>query len=533
MEHGALLRGILAQPPRKKREGEGPAKDVVSRLGPEARLQLLLALSDQNLIALIDGVVISRTLRIPLGEMREISYSIPRHSSDAGSKLAALGIRSVKWPAIVNLTRAVWQAYQNLSLGTELAWRVRADDRSLYDALVTFTRKRGPGEAVRELILSSARITEVVCDDLKIPLQYVKDTNDETVNLILWKLGFNPMQFDDSIARFKARLSEFNQVILASTPISTEDARDRIRAAGVNVFVSLEDFLDRLISYNVWLLSSDHFISGKYSSASGRLAVPQALGASLESGGTKVSWNVLGVNPLGTLLRFLRAAADWIQHLPTQDRKAVQRLERDMPHFADNDYLKFPFRHMALWADSDPTELQRHSELFGRITKLVEESEPANIRNGLDHFRDPDQFPSADKLLACVVRLGEALELADVQRFVPKIHWLFERNGNRFGVVENLFRDYAGRVVVTYGPQLASGLEAGSYDGARLVAPGNLLGIPNAALVFRVQEPSAFSRYWQDYPRRRVIPGTNGNKNSTPNGSIKAADMSAPFSESG
>lgn len=319
------------------------------------------------------------------------------------------------------------------------------------------------------------------------------------------------MQFDDSIQRFKARLSDFNQTILASTPIETEDARERIRAGGVNAFISLEEFLDRLLSYNVWLLSSDHFITTKfrYSSADARRSVAETLGPSLPSGEAVISWSIEGENSLGTLLRYLRAATDWIQALPDKDRNNLRRPERDLPHFADDEYLQFPFRHVALWADSDLSELRRHAELFGRIVKLIEESEPSSVRNGLDHFREAERFPSADKLLACVARLGEALELADVHRLLPKIFWLSSRKGNRFGAAENEFRDYAGRPLSVYGPPLVSVLGPISYEVACLVAPGNLLGIPNASLIFQLREASEFSAYWRDYPRRRQIPPEN------------------------
>ncbi|HXN94043.1 MAG TPA: hypothetical protein VN879_06040 [Candidatus Acidoferrales bacterium] len=512
-DQGALLRGVLALPPRRKREADGPAKDVASRQSPEAQLQLLLVLPDKDLVGLIDDAVISRAIRIPLGETREVKYNVPMHSGDSDSQLSALGIRSVRWDPVVNLTRAIWRAYQLLGLPSELEWHVRSNEaKSPYEALVAFIRNRGPAESIRELVLSSARITTAVCDDLHIPLTYASGSNGQKVDHLLWKLGFNPMQFDDSISRFKARLSEFNEVILTCTPITTEDARERVRAAGVNVFVSLEDFLDRLVSYNVWLLSSDHFLvtEFRYSSADARRSVARTLGAPLPSGDVGISWDILGGNPLGTLLRYLRATADWIQGLPGTDRKAAERPEKDLPHFADNEYLKFPFRHSSLWADSNLTELQWHSEFFARIVKLIEEAEPASLRNGLDHFREADQFPSADKLLACVARLGQALELADVQRFLPKVYWRFGRTGDRFGATVNEFRDYAGRLVLTYGPALVSGLDAVSYKTAYVLAPGNLLGSPNASLVFQLQESSEFSAYWEDYPRRRRIQAANG-----------------------
>lgn len=481
-------------------------------------MQLLLLLPDRTLTSLIDDGVLSKTIKIPLGETRELSYQTDRHASDAGSQLSALGIRSNRLDAAINLTSTVWHAYQRLGLTNELEWRVRGDaSKSPYEAFVAFVRNRGPADSIRELVLSSVALTKAVCEDVDVPVNRASAADNLAVDHMLWKFGFNPMQFDDSITRFKRRLSDFNQAILANTPIEAEDARGRVRAVGVNVFVSLEEVLDRLISYNVWLLSSDHFVSTKfkYSSVRARRAVPLVLGQSLSSGGTSLSWNPDGENPLGTLLRYLRAATDWIQSLPGKDRDSLRRSEQDLPHFAGDKHVMFPFRHVTLWADADLGELQRHVDLFGRIVKLIEECEPANLRNGLDHFREAERFPSADKLLACVVRLGQSLELADDHRFLPKVFWLSSVKENRFGATEYDLCDYAGRLAVGYGPPLVSGLPPVSYESACLLAPGNLLGVPNATLFFHLREPSEFSAYWQDYPRRPTIPVATGDELAT------------------
>jgi hypothetical protein len=513
---GDLLRKYLAMPPRKKREAEGPSSEVASKLAPEAQLQLLLVLPNRELVNLIDEAVRSRRIKIPLGETRRSLYLPPRGPKDTTSQLSALGLRSVKEDPLVNLTSAIWHTYQSAGLTNELEWRVRADaGRSAYDTFVAFVRNRGPAEAVRELILSTAGITKAVCEDLHIPLRHANSTDNVAVDRMLWKLGFNPMQFDDSIQRFKARLTEFNEAILIATPIESEDARERVRAAGVNVFVSVEDFLDRLISYNVWLLSSDHFLDTKFrfSSSRARHSVTDALGAKIEGNDDAISlWNTKGENALGTLLRYLRAAVNWIQRLPEEDRSHLRRPEVDLPHFADDEHLPFPFRHVALWADAELTELRRYAELFATVVKLVEESELAAVRNGLDHYREGERFPTADKMLACVARLGQALELADVHRYLPKVFWLFGRKGNRFGSVEYEFRDYAGRTILVYGPPLVSGLPRIRYEHVCLLAPGNLLGIPNSSLIFQLREQSEFSLYWQDYPRRRRIPAEGENE---------------------
>ena len=142
------------------------------RLGPEAQLQLLMIIPDVELVSLIDDAVFSKAVRIPLGEIRRISYETPRSTMDSGSELSALGIRSVRPDAFINLVSAIWRAYQRLNLTTELEWRVRGDSaKSLYEALVAFVRNRGPVESVMELILSSAGITGAVCEDLHVPLK--------------------------------------------------------------------------------------------------------------------------------------------------------------------------------------------------------------------------------------------------------------------------------------------------------------------------------------------------------------------------
>jgi len=345
-----FLRNVLALPPRRKRDVDGSAAEVASRLGPETQLQLLLILSDRDLVSLIDEAVFSNAIRIPLAEIRRPLYMPPRLPQEAGSQLSALGLRSARQDPVVNLTFVIWRAYQRLSHINELEWRVRGDaSLSPYEALVAFLRNHGPADSVRDLILASAEITMAVCEDLQVPLKYASGADDQVVDRLLWKLGFNPMQFDDSISRLKARLSELNEAVLANTPIGTEDARERIRAAGVNVFVSVEDFIDRLVSYNIWLLSSDHFLTTKfhYSSVAGRRSVAQTLGYSLPTGDVTFSWNISGENPLGTLLRYLRAATDWIQSLLEKDCIHLERPGQDLPHFADDEHLPFPFRHVA------------------------------------------------------------------------------------------------------------------------------------------------------------------------------------------
>jgi hypothetical protein len=258
----------------------------------------------------------------------------------------------------------------------------------------------------------------------------------------------------------------------------------------------------------VWVLASDHFLDTKFTFATdlARERVASVLGKSLISDEAMLTWNPNAENTLSVLLRYLRESVEWMTALEGRDREASLRPSTDLPFFANDLRQAFPFRHNALWADCDPGELRRYAKTYTGMVKLLEQADLPGVRNGLDHPRDADRFPQADRMLATATRLSQALEVADVNRLMPKIHWLYGRKSDRFGQVEYEFRDYAARSTVAYGPPLVSGLLKPRYGSPFLLAPSNLLGMPNAWLVFALRHNSEYEAYWKAYPRRRHIP---------------------------
>jgi hypothetical protein len=312
----------------------------------------------------------------------------------------------------------------------------------------------------------------------------------------------------DTLAVLRRRLESFNQELLAVGVLHAERDRERIRSAGVNLFVSIEEFLDLVVSYNVWLLASDHFLGTRfhYDVHAARRMVPQVLGASIGSGDTEARWSADKTNALGTLMAYLSAAANWMRTLPGCRRESLARHEDDLPHFADYGLRVFPFRHSALWADCDYSSLERMVEGFASIAAKAARSNLAAIRNGLDHHREEAGFPKIDEMLAFVAHFREAVDNADVNRFFPKEFWLEESKGDRFGRQEYTFRDYLGRSHVFFGPSFVHGLPGVGLDAPAIIAPGSLLGFANAEIVLRLREKSVHSEYWSGYPRRRQIP---------------------------
>ncbi|TFB37235.1 hypothetical protein [Pseudomonas sp. F01002] len=500
------LRQILSKPPRKKSNSEGSPDEVASRLTPEEQLQLLMYLDDGSLVEYVDELVAKKVIKIPLGDIRRPEFSAAGRGQDQRSELSVLGIRSYQPNAISNLSALIWQAYESEGVLNELAWKLRqAGGKSPRESLFNYIRDKGPEVVVKELVLSSAALTKRICTEVKLALSHVTSSDDISVEKMLWKLGFNPSGYSDTLKRLKSRLSDFNEKLLSIPSIDTENDREAIRSVGVNLFVSLEEFLDSFISYNVWLLHNDHFAANRfhYDIDVARRSVSHALGFKQEGDEVVVSWSPKGNNALGTLLQYLNKTAVWIESLEDENRDFLKKPDSDLPHYNDDKLRPFPFRHTQLWADTDLTELIKHKEGFLSISRLIHQAGLASIRNGIDHHRDEYNFPDADRMIACAARLSQALESADINRYFPKQFWLTSKKENRYGVVEYAYTDYANRELITFGPHFASGLPGQMYNHPVVIAPGNLLGYPNSQLMFWLQERSEYSVFWEDYPKRR------------------------------
>lgn len=504
------LRELISRPPRKKRVATGSVTEVASRISPEGQLQLLLTLSDKKLVELIDEALARKNVVVPIGEKRMIRYRPSRRGLDSDSEVSTLGIRSARDKPILNLLSVIWRSYESAGLMKELEWRVGSDTtRAPRETLSDFVRRDGPARIVKEIILASSDITKRVCEEINLSLKYVSPQDESAVDRLLWKLGFDPQQHDHAISRCFSRLKEFKDCVLSLSGIETENQREQIRSAGVNLFVSVEELLDKLISYNVWLVSGDHFLSGfTFSLKHARLAVAKTLGDRI---GDAV-WSSEASNTLGVALTYLAKSVEWVSGRVGEDPSRLERTDADLPHYVTDVHVPFPFRHIALWADCSPLELSRYSDGYSRIAQLLLQADLAGIRNSLDHHRDERSFPSSDKMLGLVARLEQAIELADVNRYLPKLFWLYSRKGTRFGLTEYEYQDYARRPLTVFGPPTVSGLPRQTYGRPVLIAPGNLIGYPNSALMFRFMEPSEYSNYWRDYPRRRRLKDDSGDE---------------------
>ncbi len=487
----------------------GSPADLCARLSDVQRLQLLLTLPDSILVESLDRLIAGGAIRVPPYETRSTNLAPPQlHSGDLQTDISALGLRPREPKPLAHFEAAIWDAYQSSGNLDELGWRLqRRGGPPQRSALTDYLRKYSPAQALSELVLPTKPVAMAVAARVGIQIGEESDTRS-LVDRIQWKFGFSPSRYEQDFVRFRDRLAQFRDALLDVGSVKSEEDRERLRSAGVNFFVSVENFLQQLVSYTVWFLGSDHFVDTRfvYSPHAASKAVSRILGASIESGGTTFAWNANALNTLGTLLVYADATAKWVTSLPSKDVTTLTRPEEDLPHFADDPDLIFRFRHTQLWADADNSALRTLSESFNRVVTQLNQSKLANVRNGLDHERPPQAFPTVDAMLLCAARVGEALELADRERFIPKTYWLKSKTSDPYGRTDYALVDYLGRELILSGPSLVASLVGIRTGRPILVGPGALLSDVGAELRFQVRHRSSYSAYWENYPRRRRIP---------------------------
>ena len=505
---GAQIRRTLDTVCVGRISGVGSPDEIVDSLEDQQKLQLLLIPSDEDLIWLLDqGVEQDLVEPSNTGTRQSRQKPVTVKNGDTATQVGRLGTRSPRGIPLVGLAQHIWEAYLSDGLLDELKWHLRSqpgDSPRL--ALMNYLHQSDLKDAVQELVLSNARVTQHFIRVL--PGLDLTDDRSPDVETILWKSGFDLPVFPDAYTRLRDRLTAFDEVVLSAKQPITEDDMEGIRGIGVNLFVSVETFIEELLSFQVWLLASDHFngTQFKYSHTRALQTVPSIIGATAKSGSGPVAWSSDGKNNLSTLLAYLSATLEWVKGLASKDSTPLLRLAETLPFFAEDEHLEFPFRHTQLWADSDHTELQAYTTVLEDVVQHIGRSKAAQVRNSLDHKRRVADYPNREEMRYAVHELRGALDIADTNRLLPKLYWLDRKDTDRLGRRYFKLFDYRRQELILRGPTLSWISPDFSFRRPIIVAPRNLLGLPNGEITFYSLEETSYDRYWEGYPRRRKIP---------------------------
>lgn len=501
--HGDRIRAIVGSKSRK--DCSGNAKTIADRLATDEQLQLLLTLTDRDIKTLLDDLVWRHEIEVPTDEVRQVDATKLEVCGKGGSpslQLSSLGVREIRQHPVLLLRHLVWNAYLQYGDTGDLDWRLRKPQAMpTQDALMAYLRKAKPPMAIETLVLTSPQVTRAVAEALETRIEV---PDERARNLLEWKLGFNLPREDRRLAIVHRVVDGFADVVAKIGVPQSDGDRQAIRSAGVNAFVELEGFVDELLVYLTWILCSDHpkvtrFVYSRTGAAS---CVPKALGAELSLGSETVRWAASG-NTLGTCLRYLQRLNEWVRTLPRADRSSVVRAAAEVHDRPSDAVTLFPFRHVELWGDANPGSLEELASVLNRCVTILNRADIPAVRNGLEHYREPQRFPASDRIHAAIDALRDFINASELERLFPKLYWISDSRTDAFFQTTIDLVDYRGEVFALHHPRTVVGLlSVMDLSSARplLIAPGNLFCLQNSELLFGIRQDSAYSRYWDDYP---------------------------------
>src|SRR5258708_40331267 len=102
----------MGAPPRRRKAAEGRPEEVAARVSEGEKLQLLLVLTDADLVRLIDACIYDGGIAIPPSETRRPRLVLrPLRYHDTGSNISCLGIQNRPDAPLTSLSGAIWKAY--------------------------------------------------------------------------------------------------------------------------------------------------------------------------------------------------------------------------------------------------------------------------------------------------------------------------------------------------------------------------------------------------------------------------------------
>lgn len=498
------IRKNLGQTNKKDLSHLSP-ESIVDKLQISDIIQLLLCLDDSDLIKIIEHCIDIKLIKIPIGQIRYARKSpyIPGYTKAfiPETYLSCYGFCSTKNDASISLLTMIEKAYQYNDNLRDLKWKLKLNDgSSIGSALFDYLEKYGPEYVVHNLILPSEDVCDYFSSKLSISINPLADTST-FVNRLLYRFGYVPIFRDTIMTRLDEAIMCFLNVL---DDINVDDNvnKERVRSVGVNLFIAVEEFLDSFVTYNTWVLSSDHFVNTRltYNLDKARKSVTTLLGATLYTEQQELKWDEGGGNTFSVLLRYLSELKKWIIKLPDRNRDDLKRNESDLPFYSQHAEIPFLYKHTQLWADLDINSIKQYINDFSNICDNIDRANICFIRNGIDHMRSDEKFPKVDDMRNCAYYLKIAADLACNKRYFPNPLWLNKEEISRKDIFKYTFIDSNNNSFTILGPFMFKETLIPNTTSPFLVAPIRVNEYTNTDIIFGFEQRNEYDSYWDGYP---------------------------------
>ena len=511
--YGRDLRSTIEALPPREPMLRGSAAEIAGRLDHWQIFQLLLSLTDEQLVFSLESEILAKSFTIPPTEIRT-----PFVTSNTNSvfrlrpEASQFGVRFEAADdalAMVRLDRMLRKVYHDTQGMDDLEWRLRhVGVGDVHTRLDAYLHSVSPEEALRNLLFATKSTLTAGFAWLRwgvFELPETAEAEESLVSRILWKLGFDLPSYPTYQNEFWCNYSSFIST-LPDRELAPDD-RSTIRSATTNLFVSLEDILDRSLAFITWALFHDH-----YGWLDGPAVVYNSLDARRFSFSVLNEWrnadagdqsllDISGRNTLSPLLNGFRTLADRIDLTLKDPGEADLRAESELPDIAvHGNVTSALFRHTLPVLDLRTGDARLLSATCRDLARSLAAVDVPAVRNRLSHQRS--DFPGIAELRAAASALEEWIGTAERLGIVPVVYNLVASKSDRFRRRSVRMADWKGGEIELLEFDSAGATGLPSYFVPQIIVPNAHLGHTAEVLRFIYQEPSPYSTLLKGYPRR-------------------------------
>lgn len=526
---GSQPHRLRDQPGRKDRFSDffqDGAHEIASKIGEAGALQLILQLDNASIIEALEELILAEEIEIPFTETRRpVFWSSPLPYADSTSKkswtrtanyhsivyeAARFGVRAVstsKSLGPLRMRRLIEAIHSSPAEMEDLEFRLRHQPGgSVYERLEHYLRETEPLQVLQELVVTGHSWLSDVKAHLSpghYPRPATKEDEEELLRRILWKLGFDVGIYPPTQRIFWDRLTRFEAAARKHAGAG-EQGNEKIRSAGSNFFVSLEDVLEKTLSYATWALLSDHFGETRFhfNSELARERMAEELNARQKGKEDPIRFDPDGKNTLFPLVAGFSILEGACREIIEEREREFPRADDEFPGYHGKTSIQvFPWKHTKLVLDLSERTKADILDILASVTKRLEKAGVASLRNRIEHRRE--DFPRMEEILSVCEEVRDVISELEEHGLSPLIHYFGGSDIDHRGQGEIRFRNYADQERILFQPSLfySSGLPGTAPP--QVVSPVLRIRGSLEPLRFTVEEPSEFNRKWEDFPRWR------------------------------
>ncbi|MGA4965235.1 hypothetical protein [Streptomyces pseudogriseolus] len=485
------------------------AEDFLRDLSKAEISQLLLLLPDKGIISAIDSSVRVGAVRVPSGEVRTPRLNGRTSGNfDVSLQCSSRGVRvhsGNAWTPIRRLRRLIREVYSGPSYESHLKWKIRdveaGNDEEKLDRYIATSEIH---DIIRDLFLSGPDVFRKAAGVIGLPEDSSR-SDREFASDFTWKLGFPLDLDDDGVSELRKNAKDLRGAAVEFSNHGEERKRV-IRSFSPNLFVALEEALDRSLAFATWLTTVDHWTETPrftFVRDEARRHMAGILSSYSTSKGDPVIFSSSGVNTLFPLISGFGLLASYLENESAHVDK-YKRPDSEIPQaFRESDMATFGYRSRMPFLNFSEEARARLVQTLRSVSRELSTGQVSTVRNGLEHHKE--RFPDQNSILDCVDSILRVCDIVEGFGIFPIAFKMKSFIRDSEGRAQYLYEDYSGRGVKISAPSSVVVTGGPGWHQNQIIVPGLIVGGPSWVPRFISGVRSEFTEMWHDWPRVRAL----------------------------